>query len=103
MIRVLGLVETTNVTFADEVSGVLGLGFPRLSVIEATAGLNGMIISFLIFFWNLTYCSQATPFVDGLAQQGLLDYPMFGLSLTDMDSGSLTLGNHFDLCKTQLN
>jgi len=36
--------------------------------------------------------SKATPFVNELAQQGQLDYPLFGLSLTRNTSGSLTLG-----------
>ena len=35
-----GLATSSNVTFADEVSGVLGLGFPRLSTISNTVA-NG--------------------------------------------------------------
>lgn len=37
----IGLVNSTNVTFVDEVSGILGLSFPRLSTIEHSAA-NGM-------------------------------------------------------------
>lgn len=32
-----------------------------------------------------------------LAQQGLLDYPMFGLSLTRNTTGTLSLGEDFKL------
>ena len=35
---------------------------------------------------------QATPFVNGLAQQGLLEYPLFGLSLSRDDGGTIALG-----------
>lgn len=34
----------------------------------------------------------ATPFFCGLAQQGLLDYPLFGFSITRNFVGSLSLG-----------
>lgn len=38
--EISGLAMTSNVTFEDEVSGVLGLGFPRLSAIYNTVA-NG--------------------------------------------------------------
>ncbi|EJF64945.1 acid protease [Dichomitus squalens LYAD-421 SS1] len=71
--QAFGLAGTSNVTFKDDVSGVLGLGFPRLSDISGTI-------------------SNATPFFASLAQNGSLDYPVFGLSLTRDTSGTLTFG-----------
>lgn len=35
----------------------------------------------------------AVPFVNNLAQRGILDYPFFGLSLAHNDSGTLTIGS----------
>ncbi|KAI5122287.1 hypothetical protein M0805_002367 [Coniferiporia weirii] len=71
--QVIGLVNATNVVLGSEISGVLGMGFPRLSVFSPIV-------------------TNSTPYINGLAQQGLLDYPMFGLSLTRDDDGTLTLG-----------
>jgi hypothetical protein len=73
----------------DNVSGILGLGFPRLSGIPTSvtncAFLSSIIISSL-------RPPEATPFFPALAQQGVLDYPLFGLSLTNDASGSLSFG-----------
>ncbi|KAI0747287.1 acid protease [Irpex lacteus] len=71
--QAFGLVNASNVTFHNDVSGILGLGFPRLSRI----------------FSSLT---NGTPFFATMAQRGQLAYPLFGLSLTLNSSGSLTLG-----------
>ncbi|KAH7884705.1 acid protease [Phlebopus sp. FC_14] len=71
--QAFGLVTNSNVTLQDKVSGVLGLGFPRLSQIYATN-------------------ANATPFMASLAEQGILDYPIFGLSLTRNSTGTLALG-----------
>ncbi|KAJ7158790.1 aspartic peptidase domain-containing protein [Mycena filopes] len=71
--QAFAVVTQSNLTFLDEVSGILGLGFPRLSSIPSSV-------------------TNSTPFFPALAQQGLLDYPLFGLSLTDGVSGSLSLG-----------
>ncbi|EIM90784.1 acid protease [Stereum hirsutum FP-91666 SS1] len=72
--QAIGLVTQSNVTFVDDISGLLGLGFPRLSTINALA-------------------ANATPFFSNLAQQVRLDYPLFGLSLTrNATPGSLALG-----------
>ncbi|KAG5341597.1 hypothetical protein C0989_009078 [Termitomyces sp. Mn162] len=57
----------------DETSGILGLGFPRLSSIPSSV-------------------TNATPFLIKLVQQGLLEYPVFGLSLTRNSTGTLSLG-----------
>ncbi|KAI0086145.1 aspartic peptidase domain-containing protein [Irpex rosettiformis] len=73
--QAIGLVKSSNVTFNNDVSGVLGLGFPRLSRIFSSLA-NG----------------TGTPFFATMAQQGQLAYPLFGLSLTLNSSGSLTLG-----------
>ncbi|KIM56909.1 hypothetical protein SCLCIDRAFT_1219943 [Scleroderma citrinum Foug A] len=71
--QAFGLVTESNVTLTDKISGVLGLGFPRLSEIYTTT-------------------ANATPFFGTLSAQGILDYPLFGLSLTRNTSGSITLG-----------
>lgn len=70
--QAFGMVTSCNVSFTDEVSGIMGLGFPRLSSIPSSV--------------------NATSFFAGLAQRGLLDYPLFGISLTRNMSGSLTIG-----------
>ncbi|KAI0342755.1 acid protease [Trametopsis cervina] len=70
----LGIVNSSTVVFQDDVSGVLGLGFPRLSRIFGSLP-NG----------------TGTPFLATVAQRGQLAYPLFGLSLTLNSSGSLTL------------
>ncbi|KAL6302374.1 acid protease [Sparassis latifolia] len=67
--QAFGLVTSSNVSLTDDISGILGLGFSRLSTIYNTVA-NG-----------------------SMAQQGLLDYPVFGLSLPRNKSvGSLTFG-----------
>lgn len=72
--QAFGLMNSSNVSFVDQVSGIMGLGFPRLSTINAKA-------------------SNATPFFVQLAQQGQLDYPVFGVSLTrNASAGSLAVG-----------
>ncbi|KAI0775198.1 acid protease [Trametes elegans] len=71
--QAVGLATDSNVKFTDQVSGVLGLGFPRLSSI-ANSAVN------------------ATPFFATMAQNGQLDYPLFGLSLTRDASGTLAFG-----------
>ncbi|KAG9093523.1 hypothetical protein FS749_014245 [Ceratobasidium sp. UAMH 11750] len=74
--QVIGLVNDTNVTLASgdvKSSGVLALGFPRLSQI----GRN---------------VPGAVPAIARLAQQGDLSYPMFGLNLRKNDTGTLSLG-----------
>lgn len=38
---IIGLVNTTNVTLTNQISGVLGMGFPRLSLFSSLA-VNGM-------------------------------------------------------------
>lgn len=71
--QAFGLVTESNVTLTDKISGVLGLGFPRLSEIYTTI-------------------ANATPFFGTLSAHGILDYPLFGLSLTRNSSGTITLG-----------
>ncbi|KAJ6494796.1 aspartic peptidase A1 [Mycena vitilis] len=71
--QVFAVVTDSNVTMLDDVSGILGLGFPRLSGIPSSV-------------------SNSTPFFPSLAQRGILDYPLFGLSLTRNTTGSLSLG-----------
>ncbi|KAG6837380.1 hypothetical protein H0H93_010538 [Arthromyces matolae] len=69
-----GMVTTSNVTLVDETSGVLGLSFPRLSSIPSTV-------------------ANATPFLVRLVQQGILKYPVFGLSLPgNFTEGTLSIG-----------
>ncbi|KAF8071741.1 aspartic peptidase A1 [Lyophyllum atratum] len=67
------LLTDSNVTMVDQMSGIMGLGFPRLSSIPDVV-------------------TNSTPFLVSLAQQGLLEYPLFGLSLTRNASGTLTIG-----------
>ncbi|TEB33382.1 acid protease [Coprinellus micaceus] len=67
-----GLVTNSNLTLTDQVSGIFGLGFPRLS--------------------SISKATNSTPFFTTLAYKGLLDYPLFALSLAKNGTGSLTLG-----------
>ncbi|KAF7374899.1 Aspartic protease [Mycena sanguinolenta] len=71
--QVFAVVTESNVTLLDDVSGIMGLGFPRLSTIPSSV-------------------TNSTPFFPALAQQGILDYPLFGLSLTHDGNGSLSFG-----------
>ncbi|KAJ7227150.1 aspartic peptidase A1 [Mycena pura] len=71
--QAFAIVTDCNLTMTDDISGILGLGFPRLSSISAS--VNG-----------------STPFFSKLAQQGILEYPLFGVSLTKDARGSLSLG-----------
>ncbi|KDR76212.1 hypothetical protein GALMADRAFT_247475 [Galerina marginata CBS 339.88] len=71
--QVFGVVTDSNVSLTDLTSGILGLGFPRLSSIA-----NGVANSSSIFA--------------ALASQGLLEYPLFAFSLTRNSTGTLTLG-----------
>ncbi|KXN89112.1 Aspartic protease [Leucoagaricus sp. SymC.cos] len=72
--QTIGLISNSTVLLNDQESGILGLGFPRLSTISTNA-VNGSI-----------------PFFASVAQQGLLNYPLFGFSLTRNLTGSLSLG-----------
>ncbi|KZS88127.1 acid protease [Sistotremastrum niveocremeum HHB9708] len=71
--QALAFINSTNVALTDRISGVLGLGFPRLSVIGSST-------------------PAAPPFISTMVETGLLAYPMFGLSLTYQNNGSLSLG-----------
>ncbi|THH14213.1 hypothetical protein EW146_g6091 [Bondarzewia mesenterica] len=73
--QAFGLMNSSNITFVDQVSGIMGLSFARLSTINSLA-------------------SNAAPFFTQLAQQGKLDYPLIGVSLPRNTSttGSLALG-----------
>ncbi|TFK40330.1 acid protease [Crucibulum laeve] len=71
--QAFGIVTESNVSMVDETSGILGLGFPRLSSFPQTV-------------------SNSTPFFANLAQQGLLEYPLFAVSLTRNATGSLSIG-----------
>ncbi|KAF9532604.1 acid protease [Crepidotus variabilis] len=71
--QTFGMVTTSNVTFTDQISGILGLGFPRLSSIEKKL-------------------PDSLPFFANLAAQGLLEYPLFAFSITRNNTGTLTLG-----------
>ncbi|KAF9450359.1 acid protease [Macrolepiota fuliginosa MF-IS2] len=71
--QTFGLISNSTVPAIDQESGFLGLGFPRLSSVSHTV-------------------TNSTPFFASLAQQGLLNYPLFGFSLTQNLSGSLSLG-----------
>lgn len=71
--QAFGMVTDSNVTMVDQTSGIMGLGFPRLSSISKTV-------------------TNSTPFLVSLVQQGLLDYPVFGVSLTRNTTGTLTIG-----------
>lgn len=51
--------------------------------------------SWFTWFWQLVLTSlhQATPFFTSLAQEGTLDYPVFGVGLTRSEPwGTLALG-----------
>lgn len=53
-----GLVTESNVTFVDDISGILGLGFPRLSTINALAA-NG--VYFLLYPSQFSITTLAAP------------------------------------------
>ncbi|KAI6013505.1 acid protease [Pisolithus microcarpus] len=69
----------------NDSTGILGLGFPRLS--KFMLGCEWCTFSFL-----LPSGALATPFFATLASQGILDYPIFGLSLTRNTTGTLAIG-----------
>ncbi|KAF8910641.1 aspartic peptidase domain-containing protein [Gymnopilus junonius] len=69
----LGVVTSSNVSLTDQSSGIMGLGFPRLSSIPSNA-------------------TNSSSFFATLASRGLLEYPIFALSLTRNDTGTLSLG-----------
>ncbi|KAG2157883.1 acid protease [Suillus bovinus] len=71
--QAFGVVTNSNISLVSEISGILGLGFSRQSEISASV-------------------VNAAPFFSNLAQQGILDYPIFGLSLTRNATGTFTLG-----------
>ncbi|KZW03653.1 acid protease [Exidia glandulosa HHB12029] len=73
--QAFGLVQHMNVSFGqgqDGVSGVLGFGFPRLSSIAQTV-------------------EDAPPIMERLAQEGQLQYPLFGVNLA-AETPTLSLG-----------
>ncbi|GJE88752.1 A1 family peptidase [Phanerochaete sordida] len=71
--QAFGVVTNSNITLTDEISGILGLGFPRLSTINQ-------------------FIPAGSPFFATMAQRGQLEYPLFGLNLGQNSTGSLTFG-----------
>jgi len=71
--QAFGVVTDSNVSLTDQTSGIIGLGFPRLSSISNSG-------------------SNFPPFFATLASKALLEYPLFGFSLTKNSSGTLVLG-----------
>lgn len=71
--QAFGVVNETTVSFTDQISGILGFGFPRLSQI-----------------YNTT--AHGTPFFSSLSLRGIVDYPIFGIYLTRNSTGTLSLG-----------
>ncbi|KDQ14862.1 hypothetical protein BOTBODRAFT_55061 [Botryobasidium botryosum FD-172 SS1] len=71
--QALALVQTSNSTLPPKVSGLLGLGFPRLSGISRST-------------------SNAPPIISSLVQSGQLAYPLFGLSVAPQGTSTLSLG-----------
>lgn len=69
--QTIGLANDTTIVFPDEISGVLGLGFSRLSTIESGSNATS-------FFTNLIHSSN-------------LSYPIFGVSLGNDTEGEGTL------------
>ncbi|KAG1859417.1 aspartic peptidase domain-containing protein [Suillus tomentosus] len=74
--QTFGVVTSSHITLVSEVSGILALGISRQSEIFVRAA-SGML---------------PPRFFLTLAQQGILDYPIFGLSLTRNATGMFTLG-----------
>jgi len=73
--QAFALIEQTTVPLGEGqagVSGLLGLGFSRLSRISQSA-------------------ENATSIIDRLSREGQLEYPMFGVSLAPQ-GGTLSLG-----------
>ncbi|EIW83876.1 acid protease [Coniophora puteana RWD-64-598 SS2] len=73
--QAFGLVSQSNLTLDDQMSGVMGMGFPRLSQIS-----------------NAVADGTGVPWFSSLAEQGIVDYPVFGLSLTRNATGTLAVG-----------
>ncbi|PPQ69082.1 hypothetical protein CVT26_003557 [Gymnopilus dilepis] len=71
--QVFGIITDSNVSLTDQTSGIMGLGFPRLSSISNNV-------------------ANSSSFFATLASEGLLEYPLFAVSLKRNDTGSLTLG-----------
>ncbi|KAF9477924.1 acid protease [Pholiota conissans] len=71
--QTFAVITNSNVSLVDQSSGIMGLGFPRLSSISSPS-------------------FNSTPFFATLAREGRLEYPLFGLSLTNNFTGALTLG-----------
>ncbi|KIJ50974.1 hypothetical protein M422DRAFT_244936 [Sphaerobolus stellatus SS14] len=71
--QAIGMVTQTNLTLGASVSGVLGMGFPRLSRIAGSI-------------------PNAPPFLNALSQLGQIEYPLFGLSVTYDLKGTLSMG-----------
>jgi hypothetical protein len=88
--QAIGLVQAANISFSSEISGVLGLSFPRLSTI--TQSLASGTVPPPPERTTADAQRPGVPFFATLAQRGLLAYPLFGLSLTRGDDGSLALG-----------
>lgn len=80
-------------SLTDSISGVLGFGFPRLSRIYHTAVHgNDFALPGVTRSTFLRLLATGTPFFSSLAQQGIVDYPIFGIYLTRNYSGTLSLG-----------
>ncbi|KAL7410223.1 aspartic peptidase domain-containing protein [Mrakia frigida] len=76
----IGIITSTNLTLASQhISGIVGLGFPRLSTVANVAGGGGEL---------------ASPLLNNLASNGTLAYPLFGIHLDRNTTlgGSLSIG-----------
>jgi hypothetical protein len=75
------VITSTNLTLASQhVSGIAGLGFPRLSTLANSVGVGGS--------------ERAPPLLNSLAANGTMAYPVFGIHLERNTTlgGSLTIG-----------
>lgn len=92
-----GLAISSNVTLGESVSGILGLGFPRLSQIAASTPNGELYLRKFVLLYYMAYLqfvddSLAPPILSAIAELGNLSYPLFGLSLTRDASGTLSMG-----------
>lgn len=95
-LRNLGVVNETTVSFTDQISGVLGFGFPRLSRIYNTTARGNDLTPTSPCVLSLRWFLTGAPFFSSLAWRGIVGYPIFGIYLTRNSSGTLSLGKSIE-------
>ena len=86
----------TTVTFTDEISRILGLGFLRLSQIYHTAAHGNSLTPACRKKPRSEMVCHRNSVFSSLVREGIVGYPIFGIYLSTDSTDTLSLGQFVD-------